>query len=572
MKTILRYLKPHVPLMVLGLLIKFAGTIMDLLLPYILSHLIDDVVPTREIRTIILWGVVMVVVSLCGVTGNVTANRMASRVARDTARRIRYDLFARTMRLSAAQVDRFTIPSLEARLTTDTYNIHQFLGSIQRLGIRAPILLIGGIIVTLALDPVMALVLIGSLPFIGLTVWAITSKGIPLYTAQQQKVDGMVRVIREDAQGIRVIKALSKDDYERRRFDGVNREVVAAEKKASLTMALSNPLITFFLNAGLVAVILVGAYRVNLGLAEPGKIIAFMSYFTIISNALLAVTRMFVMYSKGSASAKRIEEVLHAPEELTPIPALPSIETDAHIVFDNVRFSYNKRKDNLSGISFSLPHGATLGVIGATGSGKTTLLALLMRFYDPDDGRIYLNGRDVRSIPADELHRMFGSAMQNDFLYADTIAENIRFGRDIDDRQIDGAMRTAQASDFVERLADKTDAMLTAAGTNISGGQKQRLLLSRALAGNPEILVLDDSTSALDYKTDAALRQALRESFADTTTVIVAQRVSSIQYADLILVLDDGALIGCGTHNELLQSCPIYREISQSQMGGAILD
>jgi len=571
-KTIFRYLKPHVPLMVLGLFIKFIGTIMDLLLPYILSHLIDEVVPLRQVDIIVRWGIIMVIVSLCGVIGNVVANRMASRVARNTAEKIRCDLFSRTMHLSCAQMDGFTVPSMEARLTTDTYNIHQFLGAFQRLGVRAPILLIGGIIVTFTLDAAMAWVLLATLPLIAAVVYIISKKGVPLYTVQQQKIDKMVRVIREDAQGIRVIKALSKTDYERRRFDEVNREVNAAERKASVTMAASNPLITFFLNLGLVCVILVGAYQVDRGLSEPGRIIAFMSYFTLISNALLAVTRMFVMFSKSSASAKRIEEILSAPSDLNLLPDVPGMETDDHIVFEQVTFSYNKRRNNVTDISFSLKKGGTLGIIGATGSGKTTILALLMRFYDPDSGRICIGGRDIRSIPQDELHRMFGVAMQNDFLYAETIAENIAFGRDISPEAMDRAIHTAQAADFIEKLEDKTDHQLTTAGTNISGGQKQRTLISRALAGDPEILILDDSTSALDYKTDAALRSALRKDFDGTTTVVVAQRVSSIQYADLILVLDDGAIIGSGTHQQLLESCEIYREISNSQMGGAILD
>lgn len=558
--------------MVLGLFIKFIGTIMDLLLPYILSYLIDDIVPQREVNPIIWWGIIMVIVSLLGVTGNVVANRMASRVARNTAEKIRYDLFARTMRLTCAQMDGFTIPSMEARLTTDTYNVHQFLGAFQRLGVRAPILLIGGIIVTFSLDAAMAWVLLATLPLIAAVVYIISKKGVPLYTIQQQKIDKMVRVIREDSQGIRVIKALSKTDYERRRFDDVNREVNAAERKAAITMAASNPLITFFLNLGLVVVILVGAWQVDRGLSEPGKIIAFMSYFTLISNALLAVTRMFVMFSKSSASAKRIEEILSAPADLEIMPDVPEKGTDAHIVFDRVTFSYNKRRNNITDISFSLKKGGTLGIIGATGSGKTTILSLLMRFYDADSGNIYINGRDIRSIPPAELHQMFGVAMQNDFLYAETIAENIAFGREISPEAMERAIQTAQAADFIDKLEDKTLHQLTTAGTNISGGQKQRTLISRALAGNPEILILDDSTSALDYKTDAALRSALRKDFDETTTVVVAQRVSSIQYADLILVLDDGEIIGSGTHQQLMETCKVYREISNSQMGGAILD
>ena len=250
----------------------------------------------------------------------------------------------------------------------------------------------------------------------------------------------------------------------------------------------------------------------------------------------------------------------------------PFRREEGYLVFDHVNFSYNGTKNNLTDIHFSLPKGKTLGIIGATGSGKTTVISLLMRFYDVGSGAVRIGGRDVRTIPADELHAMFGIAMQNDFIYADTIRENIRFGRDLTDDQIKRATTMAQASEFIEAFEDGYDHMLSSKGTNVSGGQKQRLLISRALAGNPEILILDDSSSALDYKTDANLRAAITEGMKDTTTILVAQRISSIKHADLILVLDEGAIIGMGTHEQLLDSCDVYREISQSQMGGAFVE
>ena len=349
MKLILRYLKPFYARMILGLTIKVGASVMELILPYILAHIIDHVVPAvapqRNVKPILLWGLVMIVCSLFAVIANITANRMAARVARDTSEQLRHDLFARVMHLSSRQIDRLTIPSLESRLTSDTYHVHHMIGMMQRMGVRAPILLIGGIAVAAAMEPVLTLVLVAVLPFITLTVWGISRKGIPLYTALQQKVDRLVRVVRENAQGIRVIKALSKTDYERRHFDEVNRDVVAAEKKAGITMAASNPLMNFFLNTGLTCVIVVGAFRVDHGLTEPGSIIAFMSFFTLISNAMLAVTRMFVMLSKGTASAGRIAEVIEMPADL-------NVESEAdyptcadgregYITFEKVSFSYN---------------------------------------------------------------------------------------------------------------------------------------------------------------------------------------------------------------------------------------
>jgi len=380
--------------------------------------------------------------------------------------------------------------------------------------------------------------------------------------------------VREDSQGIRVIKALSKTDYERRRYDHANKGLANDEKRASSVMAASNPFVTFFLNLGLVSVIVVGAFRVNGALTEPGKIIAFIQYFTIISMAMLGITRIFVNYSKGAASASRIEEVIRTESDLAveSVEKYPVKENDPYIVFDNVSFSYIGKKNNLQNISFSLKKGSALGIIGATGSGKTTLIQLLMRFYDVSKGSIRIDGKDVRTFEHDELNTMFGVVMQNDFIAADTVGENIRFGRELSDADVDLAATVAQAKEFICAYEDGYEHMLNSKGTNVSGGQKQRLLIARALAGKPDILVLDDASSALDYKTDSNLRRSIRETMKDTTTIVVAQRVSSVMNSDLIIVLDDGKIIGMGTHAELLSSCDVYKEISDSQIGGAFLE
>lgn len=572
MRRIFSYLRPYRLRILLGMTIKFVGTIMDLLLPWILAFIIDDLVPTlqetQNVRPLYLWGGVMLLCSAVALIGNIVANRMASRVARDTTERLRHDLFSRIVRLSCRQTDTFSIPSLESRLTSDTYNIHQMIGMMQRLGIRAPILLIGGVMVTWALDPVLTLVLLSVLPLIGFTVYSISRKGVPLYTELQRSIDRMVRKVRENASGIRVIKALSKADYEKASFDQINQDVVEKETKAATTMAASNPLMNLFLNLGLTLVVVVGAFRVNSGLTKPGTIIAFLSYFTIILNAMLSITRMFVMYSKGSASAGRICEVLDTPEDFTVYPeTVDKEEREEHIEFDHVSFSYGGRRETLHDIHFSLRRGETLGIMGATGSGKSTLLRLLLRFYDPNVGTIRISGRDIRSIPFEELYTKFGVAFQYDFLFADSIAENVRFGRPISDKALTAAAAEAQAAPFIDELKDGYAHRLTAKGTNLSGGQKQRLLIARALAGDPEILLLDDSSSALDYATDARLRQAIRARGSGVTTILVAQRVSSIRHANHILVLEKGHMLGYGTHEELMRSCDSYREIARSQMG-----
>lgn len=567
MKRIFPYLRPYLPRISLGLAIKFTGTIMDLLLPWILSYMIDDVVPLKEVPRIVFWGGAMVACAAVALITNIVANRMASWVAQHTTEALRHDLFSKISHLSCGQIDSFSIPSLESRLTSDTYNVHQMIGMMQRLGVRAPILLIGGIFITLMLEPVLALILIAVLPLIALVIYGVSKKGIPLYTKLQQGVDAMVRTVRENVTGIRVIKALSKTDYEKERFSSVNSEVVRREKTAGITMALTNPLMNLFLNVGLTVVIIVGAFRVDSGLTQPGKILAFLTYFTIILNAMLSITRMFVMLSKGTASAERIREVLDTPEDLA---LLPSDDMDGayHIIFDRVTFSYQKKEANLRDISFRLKRGERLGIIGATGCGKSTIVSLLMRLYDADAGEIRIGRQRVEAIPPEVLHTKFGVVFQNDILFADTIAENIDFGRGLSREQIEKAAACAQAMEFIQSLPDGFEHRLTAKGTNLSGGQKQRLLIARALAGDPEILILDDSSSALDYKTDSLLRQALAREYPGVTTIVIAQRVSSILHADHILVLEEGRELGYGTHPELMESCELYREISRSQMGG----
>lgn len=567
MKRILRYLIPYRWRIALGLTIKFTGTIMDLLLPWILSYLIDTIVPRRSMVQIVIWGIAMAVCAVIALVTNIIANRMASRVAQRCTQAIRHDLFSRISYLSCSQIDKFTIPSLESRLTTDTYNIHQMIGMMQRLGVRAPILLLGGVTLTLMLEPVLATVMICTLPLLGAVVFTVSKRGIPLYSSLQRAIDRMVRTVRENITGIRVIKALSKTDYEKSRFKEVNGEVVRREKKAGITMALTNPAMNLFLNLGLACVILVGAVRVNAGLTQPGKILAFLTYFTIILNALLSITRIFVMISKATASAERIREVLDEPDDLTLSESKCGTD-NLHIAFNNVSFAYGGSKEILHNINFELLRGQTLGILGATGSGKSTIVSLLMRLYDAGSGEILIDGKNVKAMEPQKLNTKFGVVFQNDFIYADSIRANIDFGRGLTDSQIEKAARCAQAMEFIQSLDDGFEHQLSAKGTNLSGGQKQRLLIARALAASPEILVLDDSSSALDYRTDARLRQALREQYKDTTTIIIAQRISSIKHCDHILVLDDGKEIGYGTHQELLESCEVYRQISQSQMGG----
>ena len=588
-QIVLKYLQPYFGRMGVGFLVKFVGTIMDLCIPYILAHIIDSVIPMENRRLILFWGLLMIGCSICAVAFNIIANRMASRVAGDAAERIRHDLFSKTMYLSNAQTDSFTKPSLISRMTSDTYNVHQMLGRVQRLGVRAPILLIGGIFVTFTLDAAMACVLLATLPVLGFITVYVSRRSIPMYAGLQEANDRFVRMVREDIAGMRVIRALSKSDYETEKFRSINKDVVERERKNGMVMAVINPSMNILLNLGLVGVILVGAYRVNAGTSDVGKILAFTTYFTIILNAMLSISKMFTVLSKAIASGNRIWQVLECGDDMKVAEDIymePGDGADAEIAFEHVTFSYIKSKKGIDGtagsasetavnqesanirdLSFHIKKGETLGIIGEIGSGKSTVINLMMRMYDVDQGCVRIAGRDVRSYRPEELKKKFGVVFQNDTIFEDTIAGNVSLGRDMTEEQIQEALLYARASEFVESRSDKAGEALNIKGANLSGGQKQRVLIARALAAKPEILILDDSSSALDYRTDAQLRRGIKEHFQGTTLVIVAQRVSSIRGADHILVLQDGEPIGYGTHEELMEGCEVYAEISRTQTG-----
>ena len=569
MKMVFKYLKPYLGRMGIGLVIKVIGTLMDLAIPYLLTHIIDNVIKKNEIEEVLMYGLLMIVCAFIGFIGNVTANRMASKVSMCVTRDLRHDLFAKIESLSFKQMDEVTIPSLISRLSSDTYNVHQMIGMIQRMGIRAPILLIGGTIITFTLNAKLALILLATLPLIALVTFVITKKGVPLYTEVQKSIDNLIRSVRENASGARVIKALSKGDYEKEKFTKVNKNVFDIEMKSGMTMSKLNPTINFILNFGLVGVIVFGANIVSEGLTKTGVIISFTSYFTIILNAMISITRIFMVISRSAASAARIKYVMDVEPDLDVVD-IPGIDSDYHIEFNNVSFSYNKNLKNIDDLSFKLKRGEKLGIIGSTGSGKTTIINLLMRFYDVDDGEVIINGKNIKSIPNEELKKMFGVVFQNDTIFNDSVYENISFGRDIPFDVVEKACEYACAKEFIEKLEYKYQTILSPKGTNISGGQKQRLLIARSLAGNPDILILDDATSALDYKTDSLVRKAINENYANTTSIIVTQRISSIMFCDHILVIEEGDTIGYGTHEELMKSCDVYKEIYISQMGGDI--
>jgi len=565
LKRVFSYGKPYVLVILLVLVMKLGAAVLDLMIPSALADIINVTLQDGGRREVLMNGLRMLGYATAEIIVNNIANVISSRVTNRMVGNMRQDLFIKVTNLSARQLDGVTIPSAISRLTSDTYNINNMFDRVLKMGIRAPSLMIGGIIVTFTRDPVLALIVFITMPLVFFVIVYFTRKAIPLNKQRQGILDRMVRTVQENASGIRVIKALSKTQYEMDRYDKVNNELAGKSLAASLINIKSGPFADAIFYISMVTVIVTGAIRVHLGAILPGEIMAFMQYFTTIINATMSISGVVIMCANGTASASRIAEVLEIDEAMT-LQHFEEEKSGYALEFRKVAFSYNGVETNLKDVSFGLKKGQTLGVIGATGSGKTTLVNLLLRFYDVDEGQILLNGRDLRSIPNDELRKKFGVVFQNDFLVSDTIGANIDFYRGLDPENLKKAAVLAQAAEFIEEKEGGMEHKLTIKGNNLSGGQKQRLLIARALASDPEILVLDDSSSALDYRTDASLRKALAENFADTTKIIIAQRVSSIQGADCILVLENGEVIGQGTHEELMASCEEYRHIANTQM------
>ncbi len=571
MKFILSYMKKTWLFILITMVIKFIGTFLELLIPYVLEYIIDSVAPQKSLKMVLIWGGVMVILAVLCRFFNKTANQRAVKSARDNIYRLRQDLFEKTIYLSSETIDHITLPSLISRLTSDSYNVLSFMQSSQTLGVRAPILLIGGFIVSFSMDKGLALILAVMAPIIIAIVIFISRKGIPLYSTVQKKLDDVVRIMRENISGIRVIKALGKEKTESARFENADKEMEKSEIKAGFTMALPMTIVKLFMNIGLVLVVSIGAYRVSKGTMKPGVILAFLSYFQMIMMGVLTLNRFFLMMSKANASAERIKDTMDSVSTLIKVENIEEdeISKKGYVVFDDVSFSYEGTTRAISNISFVLERGKTLGIIGGTGSGKSTIINLMMRFYDPDNGRIYIDGKDIRSYELPILRKHFGVVFQNDFIFHDTISSNIKIGRDISDGEMKKAAENAMASSFIEKYEDGYQHQAAIHGSAFSGGQKQRLLISRALSGSSPIIVLDDSSSALDYHTDSMVRKNILSSHKDSSLVIVAERVSAVMNSDEILFLHDGEIIGRGKHDYLMETCPGYREIYETQMGEA---
>ena len=569
MKRSLIYLKDMKLLIFFTLSLKLLTAFSELAIPWLLDYMLDEVAPTGKIKIIALVGSAMVLCALVTSLGNLWGNRLTAKISRDAIENLRNDVFSKVYSLSIDQLDELTISSAVSRLTTDVQNIHQLIGFVMRMGVRAPIIIVGGIFFTAFMDPKLSQVLFILFPIIAVCTYYTTKRGTKLHTSIQLANDDLVNITRDSVSGVMEIKAYATEEKEKMRFEHISEALRKQEMKTAKLMSIFNPGINLLLNVGLVFVILIGAFFAQNGSSTPSNIIAFLSYFTMISTSLMAMNRVFIVIARGAASAKRIEHLLYIK---TATPKKRDENTDKindYIVFDNVTFKYGSGFEVISNINFTLNKGETLGILGPTGSGKTTIINLLQGFYKPSSGKVLIDGVDISTIKEQEIHKKFGVVMQNDCVFSDTIKGNIKIGRNLNDRNMWKALEVADLKNFALKKEKGLEFPVNSNGTNLSGGQKQRLLIARAISKNPEILILDDSSSALDYSTDAKIRRSISQEM-NCTTVIIAQRITSLMDSHKILLLSDkGTIVALGTHKELMQNCQEYKDMWNFQTGGA---
>ena len=569
MLKLFKYLKPYtVPItVVLGMVLLYS--LSELYLPTLLANIVDKGIARGDVSHILRVGGLMLLVALGGAACTVIGSYFSARVGMGYGRDLRRLVFTHVEGFSLHEFDKVGTPSLITRTTNDITQVQNFAMVVMRMMIMAPIMAIGGIIMALQVEARLTWVLGVAIPIIAALIILIASRGIPLFRAIQAKIDRINLVMREGLTGVRVVRAFDRIDHERERFDEANRDLTAASIKVNKIMALLFPLMMLVMNLTTVAIIWFGARRIDMGEMQVGSLMAFLQYATQILFAVLMVSFLFVMLPRAAASATRIHEVLEIDPEIRDRAQTRAAEDErGFIEFRNVTFSYpGAEEPAIRGISFSAGPGEVTAIIGGTGSGKSTIVNLIPRFYDVDSGSILVDGVDIREMEQESLRTKLGFVPQRAVLFNETIATNIRYGREgASDEEVARAAETAQAKGFILEMQDGFQSVVAQGGANLSGGQKQRLSIARALVRKPEIYVFDDTFSALDFRTDANLRAALRRETADATVIIVAQRVNTIMDADRIIVLEDGAVVGQGTHRELVRTCEVYREIVSSQL------
>ncbi len=561
-----RYLKHFKLHVTLGPACKLTEAIFELIVPLVMAEIIDIGVARGDTDFILRRGIALIVLAVCGLCCALVCQYMASVASQGVGTKLRADLYAHINTLSYKEIDALGTPALVTRISNDVNQVQTAVAMLIRLVVRAPFLVIGAAIMSFMIDAKLSLIFVGAMIAIVAVMYPIMRAGVKLFKKQQKSLDGISRITRENLSGVRVVRAFSRQDYEARRFEETAEEYRRFAVKAGRINALLNPAIFIAVNVAYLLIVWLGGVSANEGGLTQGKVIALVNYMTQISLALVVVANLVTIFTKAAASAQRINEIFDTQPSVTGAESSPITDANAPVIeFDDVHFSYIGGEKSLEGISFALNKGETLGIIGGTGSGKSTLVNLLCRFYDRDSGTIKINGADIKDFPTGQLRRMIGLVPQKTELLSGTLRENMVLGRtDITDEQIQSALETAQAKEFTDKLDGGLDSRILQGGKNLSGGQKQRLAIARALSQSPEILILDDSSSALDYATDANLRRALRKR-SGMTSVIVSQRANSIRHADKIIVLDDGQAAGIGKHSQLLRDCSVYREICLTQ-------
>ncbi len=569
MRKLFKYLKPYAMSIAVVLVLIFFQSLSDLYLPTLMSDIVNKGIFSGDTNYIIRVGGKMLLVAAVGTACAVLASYLSSKISSGFGKILRKEVFSKVESFSLNEFNNIGTASLITRTTNDITQIQQVLLIIFRMMVSAPMMCIGGIIMAVSKDAKLSLVLVAVLPIIALLIYVIANKGIPLFKSMQIKIDKLNLVVREELTGIRVIRAFNRSDHEKDRFNKANYDLTQNAVKVNRIMAALMPLMMLIINFTTIAIIWFGAKRVDGGNMQIGDLMAFIQYAMQILFSLIMVSMMFVMIPRASASADRINEVLDVNPEIKDAEATKNADDKKGFVeFNNVTFSYpGAEKPVISNISFKAKPGETVAVIGGTGSGKSTLINLIPRFYDIQSGSILVDGVDIKEMSQESLRAKIGFVPQKTVLFTGTISENIRYGKeDATDDEVRHAAETSQSMEFIEKMEDGFDSVIAQGGTNVSGGQKQRLSIARALVRKPEIYIFDDSFSALDFKTDAKLRAALKKETKDSTMIIVAQRVSTVMDADKIIVLDEGKVAGIGTHRELLNTCEVYHEIVSSQL------
>lgn len=564
-----RYLTAFKKEVIIGQTAKFIEAVFEVLVPLIMANIIDKGINGGEGKPYIYkMGGLLVLLGILGLCFALICQYLASKASQGVGTVMRNDMFRHINSLSHAELDRIGTPSLITRLTNDINQVQTAVAMYIRLVVRAPFIVIGSAIMAISVDRKLSLVFLVVIPLVVLILYLVMSRSIKYYKVIQKKLDRISLVTREGLSGVRVIRAFSRQDTEQHRFDEANDEYLRISLNVGKLSALLNPLTYAVLNLAIAAIVWFGGFRVQIGGLTQGEVIAFVNYMTQISLALVVVANLVVLFTKAAASASRINEILDIEPSVKNGEYSGKGEGSTAVKFDNVSFSYNKNGENaLENISFTAGKGETIGIIGGTGSGKSTLVNLIPRFYDCTEGTIEIDGVKIADYDTKSLRGRIGTVPQKAVLFSGTIAENMRWGKpDATEEEIRSALDIAQASEFVNKLENGLETHISQGGKNLSGGQKQRMTIARALVSKPEILILDDSASALDFATDAALRKAIAQSTNKMTVFIVSQRANSIRYADKIIVLDDGRQAGMGTHKELLESCDVYREICYSQL------